>query len=124
MSKIAVHVRERAAGLLGRGETQAAVAAEVGVSHGTIKAWLRDEDFRGAVKLARGKALDEQPTARAVLEAALHARLRDGSPDWTNRVKAASLLMKEPPEPEDAEAAVVIRVFDDGTEVELESPED
>lgn len=115
------HIRDRAAALLGRGLTKRAVAEEVGVAYGTVKSWAGNAEFQAAVRRERERALNERPTARAVLEAALHARLRDGSPDWTNRVKAAALLLKEPPEPEEEKgSAVVIRVYEDGRE-EVES---
>jgi len=107
--------QQRAAALLGQGRSQRDAAAEVGVSTRAIRYWLKEPDFEALVRRSREALLDERPTVRSTLEAALLATRRDGSPDWGARVQAARILMAAPPdeEPEDGRdpAAVLIEVF-------------
>lgn len=93
------------AALIGRGTSKTAAARVVGVSRRSVSDWARRDDFQKLVQRAREALLDERPTARATLEAALTATKRDGSPDWQTRAQAARALTTgsrgEPsPEPE------------------------
>jgi hypothetical protein len=89
--------QQQAAQLIGSGQLQREAAAEVGVHPGTVKRWMRREDFRSTVDRARAALLAENPGPQATLEAALNASKRDGSPDWQSRITAArALLGREP----------------------------
>jgi hypothetical protein len=95
--------QHRAARLLGLGRTAESVAAEVGTSSTSIRRWKRRDDFAALVKQARDDAIDEAPSARSVLESALHATDKSGHPMWKVRLEAARLLLlgndAEPVEP-------------------------
>lgn len=99
-------VQHRAADLLGRGWTNEEVGAEVGVHTRTISRWKDHPDFEKAVRRAREAQLEEYPTARAALEAALHATTPRGLPDWNIRVQAARALLGHEPRGETAEGKV------------------
>jgi hypothetical protein len=85
----------RAADLLGRNWTIKDVALEIGVSEKTLgpERWGGRADFAALVRERRAALLDQIPTAKATLEAALSATTKSGEPDWPIRVKAAQLLM-------------------------------
>jgi hypothetical protein len=85
--------QHQAAALIGRGAQKKDVAEEVGVSANTVSSWLKREDFRALAQERREAVLDENPTARATLEAALTATRTDGSPDFKVRVAAARALI-------------------------------
>jgi hypothetical protein len=95
--------QQRAAALVGGGWQQKAAAREIGVSERTVTRWGERADFRALVRQHRDAVLDEQPTARSTLEAALTATTRSGAPDWRTRVAAARALAgAEEPAPEEA----------------------
>jgi transcriptional regulator with XRE-family HTH domain len=85
--------QQRAAALIGRGRSQQEVADEVGVTRRTVTNWTRREDFESLAQRERDDALDEAPTARATLEAALTATTPSGAADWRVRVSAARALV-------------------------------
>lgn len=84
----------RAADLLARNWTAGKVADEIGVSEKTIQRWKGREDFAELLRERREALLNELPTAKATLEAALNATDKDGLPNWPVRVKAAQLLLQ------------------------------
>jgi preprotein translocase subunit SecD len=84
----------RAIDLLARNWTIEKTAEEIGVSEKTIQRWKGRDDFAELLRQRREVLLNELPTARATLEAALNATDKDGNPDWSVRVKAASLLLR------------------------------
>jgi hypothetical protein len=96
------HVRERAAELLGRGWSQRAVCAELGVSRSSITRLRRDPSFRAREQRAREAQLEDSPTARAILEAGLRATDARGHPDWPTRTRCALALLDMPEEPPDS----------------------
>lgn len=98
--------QHRAAELLARGRTQREVAGELGVHARTVKRWAARPEFQRAVDKARQAVLDAEPTARSVLESALHATKGDGQPDWQIRVQAARALLNEAPPGETDEERV------------------
>lgn len=104
--------QQRAADLLGRGLTRKAAAAEAGVAPRTVSRWRQDEDFEALVRRSRESLLDDRPTVRSTLEAALLATRRDGSPDWNARVQAARILMTAPVEDEPDAERTVITVYE------------
>lgn len=104
--------QQRAADLLGRGATRAQAAAEAGVAPTTVSRWRRDEDFEALVRRSREALLDDRPTVRSTLEAALLATRRDGSPDWNARVQAARILMAAPPDAEPEAERTVITLYE------------
>jgi hypothetical protein len=83
----------RAASLLGRNWSVKDVAFEIKVSEKTIQRYKKRADFQAAVKEARDRVLDANPTAKSTLESALNATKANGEPDWAIRVKAAQLLL-------------------------------
>src|SRR5262245_23141398 len=88
---------QQAAALIGQGRYQYEVAADVGVHKGTVKRWMKREDFWAAVEKSRKALLADNPGPQATLESALTASRRDGIPDWPVRVQAArALLGREP----------------------------
>ncbi len=84
--------QHRAAALLGQGRTQEETAAECGTTGTTVRRWLKRDDFTAEVKVARDAAIDANPSARSVLESALHANTPRGLPDWRTRLDAAKIL--------------------------------
>lgn len=88
--------QRRAADLLGRAVPKGEVAEEVGVTPRTLRKWQARDDFKALVKQTRDKVLEENPTAKSVLEAALSATTKSGAPSWQVRLKAAELLMRDP----------------------------
>ena len=86
--------QHRAVDLLARNWTAAKVGEEVGVSEKTIQRWKQREDFADLLRERRDALLNELPTAKATLEAALNATDADGNPNWPVRVKAAQLLLQ------------------------------
>jgi transcriptional regulator with XRE-family HTH domain len=84
----------RAVDLLARNWTAEKVADEIGVSEKTIQRWKQKEDFAELLRKRREALLNELPTAKATLEAALNATDEDGHPNWAIRVKAAQLLLQ------------------------------
>lgn len=107
--------QHRAADLLGRNWTAKDVAFEVGVSEKTVQRWRQRDDFAAIVKEKRDALLSKIPSAKATLEAALHATTEKGEPDWPIRVKAAQLLMttadpEGPPTPGDDTRPTIIFV--------------
>jgi hypothetical protein len=105
-------VQHRAADLLGRGWTNEEVATELGTSSRTISRWKEHPDFLEAVRRVREEQLAEYPTARAALEAALHATTPRGLPDWSVRVQAARALLGHEPRGSDvAEKVRETRIY-------------
>lgn len=86
--------QHRAVDLLARNWTAAKVADEVGVSEKTINRWKAKDEFAERLRQRREALLDQLPTAKATLEAALNATDKDGHPNWPVRVKAAQLLLQ------------------------------
>jgi hypothetical protein len=110
----------RAATRLGRGDPADEVAAEASVSKRTLTNWRGRDDFAEIMAGARAKAIDQEPTMRAVLEDAAHNATRpDGSTDWSTRVAAARALIGAdgfgaPPEPPPPETEYFLDDEDDG----------
>ena len=65
--------------------------------------------FREAERRAHDERVGEVTGLRGVLDQALYAVKRDGSPDFQIRLKAAALLLNAPPDEGDPNAPVVIR---------------
>ena len=78
----------------------------------TVSRWRGDPDFEALVRRSREAMLDDAPTVRSTLEAALLATRRDGSPDWNARVQAARILMQAPPEQEPEAERTVITLYE------------
>lgn len=103
--------QHRAADLLGRNWTGKDVATEIGVSEKTVQRWKQKPEFQAVVKERRDAVLAELPNAKSVLESALNATRKDGSPDWQIRVAAAKALMttvSPAPPPPDAQPRTII----------------
>jgi hypothetical protein len=107
--------QQRAAELLGRGFSQRDAGRMVGRSERTIRTWLHDVDgFREAARPVEAEA--GKPTALDTLRLVLRATRKDGSEDWSIRVRAAQALLRALPQPEQAEPTFVQVVFQpDGT---------
>lgn len=95
--------QQRAADLLGAGWKQKLVAAEVGVTPKSIQRWTKRADFQALVGRRQGAVLDENPSAKNTLQAALAATTASGTPDWRARVSAARALISAggPIDPDD-----------------------
>ncbi len=87
--------QHRAADMLGQGFSKTEVAEEFGVSLTAIRRWLKRDDFKALVKRANEAVLEENPSARSRLEAALNATNSRGQPLWPIQLKAAELLMRD-----------------------------
>lgn len=79
--------------MIGAGCTRVEVARETGVTTRTLGRWCERDDFRSLVARHRQVVLDDAPTAKATLEAALNATTGSGAPDWRVRVTAARALV-------------------------------
>jgi DNA-binding CsgD family transcriptional regulator len=86
--------QRRAAELVGKGATRAEAAHAVGRSERTVRAWLKRPELDALVQRVRQETLE--PTVAGVLRQALAALTRDGRPDHATRLRAASLLLRNP----------------------------
>jgi hypothetical protein len=104
--------QQRAAILLGRGNSVQATAADCHVTRRTVSTWRRREDFQELERGAREETFRE-PTVRGTLEAALGATDKHGHPDWATRVAAARTLLANPaPGDDNHEPEVPVIVFE------------
>jgi transposase len=88
--------QRRAAELLGgRGWQQKAVARELNISEKSVQRWRKRSDFAALIEQRRAASLAASPTVQSVLASALSATRRDGSPDWSTRLKACQLLLTD-----------------------------
>jgi hypothetical protein len=83
----------QAANLLGAAHSRREVAEIVHADPATVSRWRKLPEFEAQVRRARRAHLDEHPSPRATLEAALSANRPDGQPDWRTRVQAAVKLL-------------------------------
>jgi hypothetical protein len=74
--------------------TRAEAARAVGRSERTVRAWLKRPELEALVRSVRQETLE--PTVAGVLRQALGALTRDGQPDHATRLRAASLLLRNP----------------------------
>ena len=66
----------------------------VGRSERIVRAWLKRPELEALVERVREETLE--PTVAGVLRQALGALTRDGRPDHATRLRAASLLLRNP----------------------------
>lgn len=99
----------KAAQLLGRGLSCRVTARELHVSERTLTRWRKVPGFSEAERRAHQEHVGEIDGIRTVLENALIARKRNGEPDYATRLRAAALLLGQPPEP--AEPPKVLRQY-------------
>jgi hypothetical protein len=112
-------VQLAAAGMLGRGKSQKAVARFAGVTTRTIQNWIRDlPGFADEVE--RVRASSSKPEPRGVLLDALSAR-RDDGVDWNARVRAAERLLSIPDDEPESEPGRII-VYAPPAEVTMPEP--
>lgn len=100
--------KRRLAELVGRGCTREEGARAVGVSTRTAYEYLRDPAVVAVVERTRLETLDPE---QAVLNDALGAVRRDGTPDHTIRLKALELKARFLPE-SGADADTIEYVYD------------
>ncbi|HXH89753.1 MAG TPA: helix-turn-helix domain-containing protein [Gaiellaceae bacterium] len=108
----------RAALLLGRGLSCRAVAQELRISERTITRYRAVPGFTEAERRAHNERVGEETGLRGVLDQALYAVKRDGSPDFQIRLKAAALLLNAPPDEGDPNTPVIVRerIYDQAIE--------
>ena len=70
------------------------VAAELGVASKTVQRWVQREDVRELIRKQREALVGELDSPEEVCRAALSATRRDGSPDWSTRLRSADILLR------------------------------